>query len=91
MEMEDFTLQTDILQREEDCRKALKTVCKAILMRIFVMAILIWTALTNGMQFWVIGLLVMVMIINLSGCLPLFNEWKKQRQILKNIIAEEEM
>ena len=93
MENENLTPETpepDILQREERCRKALKTVAKAIFMRLFVMAILIWTALTNGMELWVIGLMVLVCIINLTGILPLYQEWKKQRRILKDIIAEDE-
>ena len=80
----------DILEREERCRKALRTVAKAILMRIFVMAILFWSAFVNGMEPWVLGLMVFVLIINLTGIWPLVSEWKKQRAILKEIIAEDE-
>ena len=82
--------QEDILDREERCRKALKTVGKAIFMRLFILAILGWTALRNGMAPWVIGLLALVAIINLTGIAPLYSEWKKQRKILKDIIAEDE-
>ena len=82
--------ETDILQREEDCRKVLKTVVKAMVMRVLVLGILVWVALRNGMAVWVIGILALVGIINLTGILPLWTEWKKQRRTLKSIIAEAE-
>lgn len=44
----------------------------------------------TGMQLWVIGMMVFVLIINLAGMLPLVQELKKQRRILKEILAEEE-
>ena len=82
--------ETDILQREEDCRKVLKTVAKAMVMRVLVLGILVWVALRNGMAVWVTGILALVGIINLTGILPLWTEWKKQRHVLKAIIAEAE-
>ena len=82
--------ETDILQREEDCRQVLKTVVKAMTMRILVLGILVWVDLRNGMAVWVTGILALVGIINLTGILPLWTEWKKQRRTLKSIIAEAE-
>ena len=82
--------ETDILQREEDCRQVLKTVVKAMVMRVLVLGILAWVALRNGMAVWVTGILALVGIINLTGILPLWTEWKKQRRTLKSIIAEAE-
>ena len=40
---------------------------------------------------FIIILILFVVIINLAGMLPLIGEWKKQRVILKEILAEEDM
>ena len=80
----------DILVREERCRKSLKTVTKAIVMRLFVTALLVWVVCTTEMVAWVVGLMLLVAVINLTGLLPLLSEWKNQRGILKDIIAEDE-
>lgn len=90
MEIENLTPEQDPFEREEKCRKAIKTVSKAIFMRLFVTAILIWAVLQSDMELWVIGLMVFVLIINLTGMLPLITEWKNRRKELKQIIAEDE-
>ena len=91
MENQNPTPPMDSFEREERCRKAIKTVSKAIFMRLFVTAILIWAVLQTGMRLWVLGLMVFVMIINLTGMLPLVSELKKRRKELNDIIAEEEI
>lgn len=82
--------QTDSLEREERCRKNLKTVSRAVFMRLFVSCLLIFIIVKMAMEIWVAGLMGMVLLINLAGILPLFSEWKKQKAILKEIIAEDE-
>lgn len=84
----DIPTEEELLEREERCRKALKTVSKAIFMRVFVTVILIWAVLQTGMELWVLGLMVFVLIINLSGLLPLGMEFKKRRSELKEILAQ---
>lgn len=86
MEEQNFT---DSLEREERCRKAIRTVGKAIFMRLFVTAVLIWAVLRTNMELWVIGLMVLVLITNLSGLLPLTGELKKRRKELQEIHTEE--
>ena len=81
--------ETDVYDREEQCRKAIRTVGRAVFMRLIVTALLIFILVDTGMRGWVIGLIVFVMIINLAGLLPLVQELKKQRQRLKTIMAEE--
>ena len=81
--------EDDWFQREERCRKNIRTISKAIFMRLFVTAILIWVLFRSAMELWVIGLLCFVMIINLTGLLPLFADWKTRRAELKKILAEE--
>ena len=83
-------VEMDVFQREERCRKTLRTVSKAIVMRLIVTGILVFGAVRFAMELWVVGLMALVMLINLAGILPLLTEWKKQRNILKNIIAEED-
>lgn len=90
MEQENLTPEDDYFQREESCRKALKTVNRAIFMRLVVTALLIWTVLQTHLELWIAGLMAFVLIINLTGILPLWQERKKQRRLLKEILSEEE-
>ena len=85
---EKMTPEPDIYDREDQCRKAIRTVGKAVFM--LVTALLIFVLIGNGMQGWVIGLIVFVLIINLTGMLPLVQELRKQRKLLKEILDEEE-
>lgn len=80
----------ELFQREEDCQKAIRTMNRAIFMRAVVSAALVWAVVVGNMELWVIGLMVLVMFINAAGTLPLIAEWKKQRQLLKDLIAQEE-
>ena len=82
--------ESDAYDREEQCRKAIRTVGRAVFMRLVVTALLIFVLVGTGMEVWVIGLMAFVMIINLAGMLPLVQELKKQRKVLKEILAEEE-
>ena len=82
---EKMTSEPDIYDREDQCRKAIRTVGKAVFMRLLVTALLIFVLIGNGMQGWVI-----VLIINLTGMLPLVQELRKQRKLLKEILDEEE-
>ena len=74
---EKMTPEPDIYDREDQCRKAIRTVGKAVFMRLLVTALLVFVLIGNGMQGWVIGLIVFVLIINLTGMLPLVQELHK--------------
>lgn len=80
----------ELFEKEENCLKAIATVRKAVLMRVLVTVLLIWAVIANPGQLWTSGLLVLVMIVNLVGSLPLIVEWKKQRQLYKELIAQED-
>lgn len=80
----------ELFEREERCQKAIRTVRKAVFMRIFVTGLLIWAAFRSHLEIWVVGLLMLVMVMNLTGLLPLIAEWKKQRSLLQELIAQEE-
>ena len=87
---EKLTPEPDIYDREDQCCKAIRTVGKAVFMRLLVTALLVFVLIGNGMQGWVIGLIVFVLIINLTGMLPLVQELRKQRKLLKEILDREE-
>ena len=76
-------------EREERCQKAMKVVAKAIAMRLFVFAILILAVIRSGMPLWAVGLMGLVMILNLTGILPLAAELKKRRLEWKMLLDEE--
>ena len=80
----------DLLEREERCQKAMKTVGKAIFMRLVVCALLIWVVLSTVQELWVAGLILLVLLMNVTGILPLVAELKKRRAEWKQLLAEEE-
>ena len=79
----------ELFELEEKCIKSIRTVRKAVFMRIFVTGLLIWAVVVGNMDLWVMGLMAFVMIINIIGALPLVSEWKKQRKLLQELIAQE--
>ena len=91
MEQEEIRPSEDeLMAREDKCRKARKTVTKAIAMRVFVTALLLWVVFQTSMELWIIGLMVFVMLINLSGLLPLVSELRKQNRLLREIMDQYE-
>ncbi len=78
----------DIWQREDRCRKTLKTVGKAIFMRLVMMVLLIVVGV-NSQQKWFLLILLPVVLMNLGGILPLWKEWKIRKKELNEILEEE--
>ena len=85
-----YISEEELYLREENCRKALKTVMKAMFMRLFVAAVLIWSVIRSGMPGWAVGMMAFVLILNLASLLPLWQEWRKQRKQLKAVLAQME-
>lgn len=79
-----------LMEQEEKCRKSLRTLGKALVMRLFVTVLLAFALTRTDGQLWVLGLMAFVMVINLAGALPLVAEWKKQRHILREILDQYE-
>jgi len=94
MDYEDLFSSTpedmDVSEREERCQKAMKAVMRAIAMRLFVTALLIWVVCRTEMALWTVGLMLLVMLINVTGLLPLAAELKKRRQEWKQLLEMEE-
>lgn len=80
----------DLLDREERCQKTMRAVTKAIVMRLVICVLLVWIVFRSGMDLWLVGLMLLVLIINFTGILPLAAELKKRRQEWKLLLEEEE-
>ena len=82
--------ERDLLEQEERCQKAMRAVSKAIFMRLVICGLLIWVVLHTAAELWVTGLMLLVLLINATGILPLFAELKKRRAEWKCLLEEEE-
>ena len=80
--------EDECMEREEKIRKGLRTLVKAILMRVFVTCILSLIFFQTSMEPWVICLLLFVVVINLSGMFPLAAEAKKQIRELRSLLDQ---
>jgi membrane protein involved in colicin uptake len=94
MEQDLFDLEPDqdrsLLEREERCQKAIKAVSKAVFMRLVICGLLIWSVFSTNMELWAAGLMILVMVINCTGLIPLIAELKKRRTEWKSLLEEEE-
>lgn len=90
MENEEIIPEMDIYDREERCQKTIRTVRKAIFMRLVVAVLMLWIVFTNPAQIWAWGLSAFVLLIDLSGAIPLWMELKKQKKLLHELIAMED-
>lgn len=79
----------DLPEREERCQKAMKTVSRAIFMRLVICGLLIWIVFRSDLQLWSVGLMLLVLLINVSGMIPLIVELKKRRAEWKALLEEE--
>jgi len=82
--------ECSLIERQERCSRAIKTLIKAIVMRLLICALLIWVVIRSDVDLWVTGLLILVMVINMTGAFPLAAELKKRRQEWKVLLSEEE-
>lgn len=82
--------KNELFAQEEKCQKAIRTVRRAVLMRLVVTAVLVWAMILSAGEALAIGLLLLALVLNLTSALPLVAEWKKQHARLKELIAMEE-
>ena len=80
----------DVFQREERCRKVIKNVRKAIVIRLVVVALVIFAFTRTAMSPWLVGLMLLVVVITLSALPPLLKELKACRAELKTLMESEE-
>ena len=90
MAMEDNFEQDDIFEQEEKCQKAIRTLTRAMFMRLVITGLMAWIIISNPRQAWSWGLSAFVLLITITGSIPLWMEYRKQRQRLRDLIAQEE-
>lgn len=80
----------DPYDREEQCRKTIRVVTRAILMRIVVSVLLLIMVIRAGASPVVLGLGAFVLVIAVSGALPLGKELVKQKELLKECLKDQD-
>ena len=80
----------DPYDREEQCRKTIRVVTRAILMRIVVSVLLLVMVIRAGASPVVLGLGAFVLVIAVSGALPLGKELVKQKELLKECLKDQD-
>lgn len=80
----------DPYDREEQCRKTIRVVTRAILMRIVVSVLLLIMVIRAGASPAVLGLGAFVLVIAVSGTLPLGKELVKQKGLLKECLKDQD-
>ena len=82
----------DPYDREEQCRKTIRVVTRAMVMRVLVGVLLLAAVIRAGANPAVLGLCAFVLLIAVSGALPLEKELVKQKALLKECLkAQDEL
>ena len=79
----------ELFDLEERCAKSIRTVARAIFIRIAVSGLLIWVVLAVNHTPVVIGLAAFVLLMNLMGLFPLVRELRKRLREQKELRAME--
>ena len=91
---DDFILDSlsdmDPFDREERCRKTIRTLRKAIIMRIAAGILLAVAVVRANAVAIALGITGFALLLILSGLFPLARELKKQREILKECLEQQE-
>lgn len=90
---DDFILDSlsdmDPFDREERCRKTIRTLRKAIVMRIAAGILLAVAVVRTNAVPIALALTAFALLLILSGLFPLVRELKKQRSILKECLEQQ--
>ena len=90
---EDFILGSlsdmDPYDREERCRKTIRTLLRAIMIRVAAGVLLAVAVVRAGASSVALGLTGFALLLILSGLLPLTMELRKQKRILKKCLDQQ--
>lgn len=90
---DDFILDSlsdmDPYDREERCRKTMRTLLRAIMVRIAASVLLAVAVVRAGASSVALGLTGFALLLILSGLFPLMMELKKQKEILKECLDQQ--
>ena len=88
---EDFILDSlsdmDPYDREERCRKTIRTLTKAIVMRVLAGILLVAGVVCAGAAPIALGLSIFALLVILAGAVPLIQEFRKQIRLLKDCLV----
>ena len=91
---EDFILDSlsemDPYDREERCRKTIRTLLRAIIIRVAAGVLLAVAVVRVGASSLALGLTGFALLLILMGLFPLTMELKKQKGILKECLNQQE-
>ena len=91
---EDFILDSlsemDPYDREERCRKTIRTLLKAVVMRIAAGVLLAVAVIRANAAPIAMGLTAFALLLILSGLIPLARELKKQKGVLDECLDQQE-
>ena len=79
----------DPYDREERCRKTIRTLLRAIIVRIAAGVLLAVAVIRAGASSVALGLTGFALVLILSGLFPLMVEMKKQKGILKECLDQQ--
>ena len=79
----------DPYDREERCRKTIRTLLRAIIVRIAAGVLLAVALICAGASSVALGLTGFALVLILSGLFPLMVEMKKQKGILKECLDQQ--
>ena len=85
----DDSAQGDVYQRIERCEKTIRTIRRAVLMRLFLTGVLLYIPFAAEVSVGVVLMLLFVAAINASGLLPLVSQWKGKKKELDQLLDEE--
>ena len=80
----------DPYDQEEQCWKTIRVVTRAMVMRVLVGVLLLAAVIRAGTNPAVLGLCAFVLVIAVSGAVPLARELGKQRKLLKECLTQQE-
>ena len=90
---DDFILDSlsdmDPYDREERCRKTIRTLLRAIIVRFAAGVLLAVAVVRAGVSSVALGLTGFALLLILSGLFPLAMELKKQKDILKDCLEQQ--
>lgn len=81
--MDESVSPKDSFEREEWCRRSIKTLWKAVLARLFLTGLLVWILLQGEPTLWMTVLMILLTAITLGPLIPLGRELKQRRAELK--------
>ena len=85
----DGPVEGDVYQKIERCEKTLRVIRRSVVMRIVLTCLLLYIPFAAQLQGGVLLMMVLVVLINLSGLLPLLSQWRIKKKELDQLLDEE--